>query len=140
MPSKDFWIITVLTVIMNGMGVAAYIRHRKIGTPRLRKADLKYGLLGWIPVWTMAWLFSVTGSRVLAIVFLYTISFSCCLFPRYAKIFMEELPKIPELRDQENYLWRIKDAAESPLFWRFFSLVFFSVGTIILYEIWTGVR
>ena len=69
MPSKDFWIITVLTVIMNGMGVAAYIRHRKIGTPRLRKADLKYGLLGWIPVWTMAWLFSVTGSRVLAIVF-----------------------------------------------------------------------
>ena len=71
---------------------------------------------------------------------LYTISFSCCLFPRYAKIFMEELPKIPELRDQENYLWRIKDAAESPLFWRFFSLVFFSMGTIVLYEIWTGVR
>ena len=140
MPGKDFWIITALTIIMNGMGVVRYIRHRKIGTPRLRKADLKYGLLGWIPVWTTGWLFAVMNSLALAIVFLYTVSFSCFLLPRYAKIFMEELPKIPELRDQEKYLWRIKDAAESLLFWRFFSLVFFSMGTLILYEIWVGAR
>ena len=139
MPDKDFWVITVLAVIMNGMGLFTYIRHRKIGTPRLRKADLKYGFLGWLPVWTTGWLFSVTGFRALAVVFSYSLSISYILFPRYAKIFMEEVPKIPKYREQEKYLWRMKDAAESPLFWGFFSLVFFIMGTIILYKIWTGI-